>query len=157
MRCGGAAAGVLSSSLRPWRKLFTPLPKSPIISLMRPRPNSTRMTSAMIRIWNGPIDTRNLRRLFCLSLGAFLGVFQRGGFVWLVVRFARLVLGLHDEILVSLVDRVEQASGLQFLDSRQVAAVGEAEMAEELGRGRVDHRPPWHFAPPGDAHPACFH
>src|SRR5690606_23278146 len=59
IRCGGAAG--LSSSLRPWRKLFTPLPKSPIISLIRPRPNSTRITSAMIRIWNGPIFTGTLR------------------------------------------------------------------------------------------------
>jgi len=39
------------------RKLFTPLPKSPIISEIRPRPNSTRKTSAMIRIWNGPTFT----------------------------------------------------------------------------------------------------
>src|SRR5690606_38137713 len=66
-----------SSSFIPSLNLLMPLPKSPIISEMRPRPKRTRMTSAMMMSCQGPSDMGNLS-LLGGDIGLSTAMRQRG-------------------------------------------------------------------------------
>src|SRR3546814_6166990 len=55
------------------------------------------------------------------------------------------------------VDRIEQTSGLQIGQTRQIAAALQSEMGQKALGGRIKQRPPRHFAPSRRAHPSGLH
>ena len=60
-----------------------------------------------------------------------------------------LVVAFQLKLEHALVERIEQAGGLEIVDPRQVAARAEAEMGQEFRRGRVEQRPARALAPAG--------
>jgi hypothetical protein len=58
---------------------------------------------------------------------------------------------------IELVERVEKAGRLEVVDARQVAARSEAEVGQELRRGRIKQGPARRFPAAGGPDPACLH
>jgi hypothetical protein len=63
----------------------------------------------------------------------------------------------HPGLFHRQIDRIQQACCPQIIDAGQLPAAREAEMAEEVWRGRIDEWPTWRFTPPCGANPASFH
>src|SRR5947209_9621986 len=121
----------------PCLKLLRPLATSPIIDEKRFPPNKSSRMIARIRICQmlrPPITETPL----AVYLVALLFAFQ---------------LKLEHR----LVERVQKSRRLQVIDPGQVTARGEAEVGQELLRGRIEQRPAGPLAPPSGTYPAGVH
>src|SRR5687768_5155234 len=108
----------------PCLKLFRPLATSPIIAEKRFPPNSSRMMIARIRI--------------CQKLNEPMGETPLGRL--LVLLFLAFQLELIESLEDTLVQRVEQARGLEVVDSRKILAGTQPEVGEKLLRRRIKQR-----------------